>query len=193
MTLETRQRYGCIGLILILIAVYSGRDVLKGYLFAGNQQHPYTDSRWGATVVELAGDTDRKGIYYIPSRTPVRRFLEMAGESHIGGATSDLDRLLVHGTALRLQGMDGNRMVLRPGVMGNAERLVLGMPMALNSATADELSMAEGIGPKTAARIVEKREEKGGFRSIDDLLEVKGIGAKKIRAFKKYFYIDSPR
>ncbi|MDQ6982791.1 MAG: helix-hairpin-helix domain-containing protein [Mariprofundus sp.] len=50
----------------------------------------------------------------------------------------------------------------------------------INSATAKELQKVDGIGAKTAARIVVYRDEHGAFKSVDELLKVKGIGKKKL-------------
>ncbi|MDQ7000333.1 MAG: helix-hairpin-helix domain-containing protein [Mariprofundus sp.] len=50
----------------------------------------------------------------------------------------------------------------------------------INSATAKELQKVDGIGAKTAARIVVYREKHGPFKSVDELLNVKGIGKKKL-------------
>ncbi|MEX0615340.1 MAG: helix-hairpin-helix domain-containing protein [Methylophaga sp.] len=49
----------------------------------------------------------------------------------------------------------------------------------LNSASADELQMIDGIGPATAANIVEYRESNGEFASMADVVNVKGIGDAK--------------
>jgi len=55
----------------------------------------------------------------------------------------------------------------------------------LNTASVDQLAQLPGIGPKTAAAIVNKRTELGGkFNSLDQLLEVKGIGQKKLDKIK---------
>ncbi|ADD45102.1 helix-hairpin-helix domain-containing protein [Stackebrandtia nassauensis] len=51
-----------------------------------------------------------------------------------------------------------------------------GEPVNLNKATEDELATLPGIGPVTAASIVEYREQSGGFDSVDQLTEVDGIG-----------------
>lgn len=49
-------------------------------------------------------------------------------------------------------------------------------PVDINSATEEELVRLPGVGPVRAAAIVCVREERGGFGSVDDLLEVRGIG-----------------
>lgn len=50
----------------------------------------------------------------------------------------------------------------------------------LNSATAEELEALERIGPVLASRIIDQRQKLGGFRSVEDLLQVKGIGKKTL-------------
>ncbi|HBT96189.1 MAG TPA: competence protein ComEA [Desulfobulbaceae bacterium] len=57
----------------------------------------------------------------------------------------------------------------------------------LNSASADQLTQLPDIGPKTAKAIVDKRTELGGkFSSIDQLLDIKGIGAKTLEKIKPF-------
>ena len=63
---------------------------------------------------------------------------------------------------------------------------------SINVNTADiELFMKlPGIGIKTAEKIVELRNQKGGFSELSELLEVKGIGEVKFEGIKKYIYVD---
>ncbi|MFN7151665.1 MAG: helix-hairpin-helix domain-containing protein, partial [Microthrixaceae bacterium] len=54
----------------------------------------------------------------------------------------------------------------------------------LNLATAEQLDTLPGVGPATAAAILAYREESGPFRSVDDLIEVRGIGEAKLEALR---------
>ncbi len=50
----------------------------------------------------------------------------------------------------------------------------------LNRATLEDLQLLPGVGTILAKRILERREKKGNFHSVDELLEVKGIGKKRL-------------
>lgn len=65
--------------------------------------------------------------------------------------------------------------------LGSGERRVLGLPLDLNAATADELESLPGVGQALAARIVAERTARGRFRSLEDLARVPGIGPGKLR------------
>jgi len=54
----------------------------------------------------------------------------------------------------------------------------------LNAATVDQLETLPGIGRKTAERILEYRTKSGGFKRIEDLMNVKGIGEKSFLKLK---------
>lgn len=63
-------------------------------------------------------------------------------------------------------------------------------PLDINSASVEELIMVKGIGEITANKIVEYRGINGYFYSMDELLNVDGIGEKKLAALNGYLYID---
>ena len=54
----------------------------------------------------------------------------------------------------------------------------------INTAPADQLEGLPGVGPKMAARIVEYRQKNGGFKKIEELMNIKGIGEKSFLKLK---------
>jgi comEA protein len=60
----------------------------------------------------------------------------------------------------------------------------------INSAPIDELSLLPGIGNRVAARIIEYRNSHNRFKSIDELMKVKGIGEKKFDKLKDYVVVE---
>ena len=59
-----------------------------------------------------------------------------------------------------------------------------GAVVNLNTATATQIATLPGIGEKAAQRIIEYREKNGGFKKIEELMNVKGIGEKSFLKLK---------
>lgn len=59
-----------------------------------------------------------------------------------------------------------------------------GAPVDINSATAEQLDTLPGVGPATAAAIIAYRDQHGPFHTVDDLLEVRGIGDAKLEQLR---------
>jgi competence protein ComEA len=57
-------------------------------------------------------------------------------------------------------------------------------PVNLNTATAAQIASLPGVGPKAAQRIIEYRQKSGGFKKIEELMNVKGIGEKSFLKLK---------
>lgn len=62
-------------------------------------------------------------------------------------------------------------------------------PVSLNTATKEELMRLEGLGEKTAEKILAYRDSHGGFDSVEELLNVEGVGEKKLAAWKPYLTV----
>lgn len=65
-------------------------------------------------------------------------------------------------------------------------------PVNLNTAGSVELQRVPGIGPATAEKILQMRKSYGAFKSVDDLLAIKGIGKKRLDKMRKYLTVGKP-
>ena len=65
-------------------------------------------------------------------------------------------------------------------------------PVNLNTASSSELQSVPGIGPATAEKIIQMRKSYGAFKSIDDLLAIRGIGPKRLDKMRKYLTVGKP-
>jgi competence protein ComEA len=63
----------------------------------------------------------------------------------------------------------------------------------LNTAPAEQLERLPGVGPKTAARIIEYRQKNGGFKKVEELMNVRGIGEKAFLKMKNQLTVAAPK
>src|SRR5260370_40595011 len=62
----------------------------------------------------------------------------------------------------------------------------------INPATSEELQQVPGIGPATADKILQMRKSYGAFKSVDDLLAIRGLGPKRLEKMRKYLTVGKP-
>lgn len=66
-------------------------------------------------------------------------------------------------------------------------------PVNLNTATAEQLAAIPGVGPKMAERIIDYRQKNGGFKKIEDLMNVSGVGEKSFLKMKPLITITAAK
>lgn len=104
----------------------------------------------------------------------------------LAGAFLIVLALLYRQEARAAPGTDYTISVQRPApapVESEALPVPLG-PVDINTADLEELQRLNGVGPVLAQRIIDYREEHGPFRSVDELLEVSGIGEATLGKFR---------
>jgi competence protein ComEA len=137
-------------------------------------------------LVHVAGAVRSPGVYQLRDGERIQDAVRRAGGPRRG---ADLNAI-----NLAAKVADGQQVVVpRRGAAGAAP--VGGAaagepgappqaPVSLNTATAEQLDTLDGVGPATASKILEYRRQHGGFRSIDDLGEIPGIGPKRLAALR---------
>jgi competence protein ComEA len=82
-------------------------------------------------------------------------------------------------------------MLALSGVAQAAESMVrLSGVVNLNTANAEQLQMLPGVGEKKAAAIIEVRSAKGGFKAIEEIVEVKGVGDALLERLKPHLTLS---
>ena len=74
-----------------------------------------------------------------------------------------------------------------------AREMTIETPLNLNTATAAQLEALPGIGPATAQRIVEYRQKSGGFKKVEELMNVRGIGEASFLKLKSLISVTPPK
>lgn len=66
-------------------------------------------------------------------------------------------------------------------------------PVNLNTATVEQLATIPGVGPKMAERIIDYRQKNGGFKKVEDLMNVSGVGEKSFLKMKPLITVTGPK
>jgi len=148
------------------------------------------------TVVEVVGGVEKPGIQIYRDSPTLSLILEKAGgfnKEHLRD-TDSLSERLDTGTLVTVvrdssPGPSGAEIRLTLGRMEAKKLLVFSIPLDLNRVSVEDLCLIPGIGEPLAQEIVMYRERRKGFRSVEELGNVKGIGEKKWQAFKPYFTV----
>jgi competence protein ComEA len=167
-------------------------DILPRVQLTPTTTPPTTTTTTPPVLVHVVGAVAAPGVLELPPGARVVDAITAAG-----GATSEADLAQVN---LAAPVLDGSQ--IRVPVVGEPPSgpVVVGPPAAssgtgaggptggpvdLNTATPTELESLPGVGPATAAAIVAWRDEHGPFTSVEQLLEVRGIGPAKFDAIRE--------
>lgn len=132
----------------------------------------------GPILVDVSGKVRDPGVRRLPAGSRVEDALAAAGGVRPGTDTTGLNRARVL--------MDGEQVLVGapappPGGGGGGAT----GPLSLGTATAEQLDGLPGVGPVLAQHIVDFRTERGGFRSVEELRQVNGIGERRFADLRK--------
>lgn len=185
-----RSQLAAYAVIALSVLVLGGRWLARGQpepppasTVQKDAARPAVEQPSRRAIVHVAGAVRRPGVYRLAAGARVRDALRRAG-----GATSRADANAIN---LAAPVQDGVQVVV-PRRASSAAAAASGAPAALaetapvnlNTASAEELQTLDGVGPATAADILGYRSQHGGFRSVEDLDQVPGIGPKTMEALR---------
>jgi competence protein ComEA len=140
-----------------------------------------TSAQSPTAFVHVVGQVTRPGLYELAAGSRIVDAVAAAG-----GFTASADQ-----TQLNLAQVieDGQQIVVPaqgavPAAAAGEVGAAVGGTVDINTADATALQTLDGIGPALAQRIVAYRTAHGGFRTVNDLQNVTGIGPKKFAAIK---------
>jgi competence protein ComEA len=183
--------YGAIAVALLLVGARAIRSegggdppYAAGSSFragSGSAQAGFSlDGQAGDVVVDVTGAVERPGVYRMPAGSRVNDAVQRAG-----GATP---RAQLEAVNLAARLADGQQVVVPERVAGAAAVAAAGGgeegPISLGTATVEQLDTIDGIGPVTAQKIVEYRDQHGGLSSVDQLDQVSGIGPATMESLR---------
>lgn len=131
-------------------------------------------------TVHVVGAVASAGVYALPQGSRVTDAIAAAG-----GATPQADVSLVNLARVVIDGEQIRVPVLGESISEAAAAPINSAaagPVNLNTATQEQLESLPRVGPAMAQRILDYRQENGGFRSVDELRNVSGIGEKTFAA-----------
>jgi hypothetical protein len=141
----------------------------------------------GPVFLELKGDVAWPGVLAackppdLSGGTPAKEvFMALTGRDTEPGASA-----LRSGSTLEVT-IEAGTSLFSIGEMSPFYKTTLGIPILINDAKPDALTAVPGIGLTLAHRIVQERDRRGGFRRIEELMTVGGIGPGLYRRIKPH-------
>lgn len=141
----------------------------------------------GTVTVDVAGKVRRPGVATLPAGSRVVDALEKAGgpRGRVDVTGLNLARVLVDGEQILVGRAAQAATGVQPGGLAAsastaAPDVTSGALVNINTATSGQLDTLPGVGPVTAQKILDWRAANGAFSSVDELLEVDGIGEKTL-------------
>ncbi len=143
-------------------------------------------------LLEVKGEVPHPGLYYYSYCPTINELLYASGQAPDEKVTINRNSMgmLSTGSSLWVQ---KDRKGLRVGLlpMEGKKKMLLEIPINLNTATPDDLSSLPGIGPHIADEVILFRKTGGTFSKIEDIKAVNGIGEKRFKKIEKYLTVTT--
>lgn len=171
---------------IFLLALYGWREWT-----APHRQRRAPPSVPIPVVVQVSGKVRSPAAYDFPHPVSVAQAVARAGGLLPGleGDSRWNEIVVDQGGRIEVGADAAGSATLSLGRMAASSLLVLGIPADLNRVSAAGLALIPGVSRSLAERIVAERERRGGYRSLEELDEVKGVGPATLERLRTYLVV----
>ncbi|MCX8012202.1 MAG: helix-hairpin-helix domain-containing protein [Desulfobacterota bacterium] len=173
-----------VGILFLLL----GGNII--YFFNINTRLVQIVEKFPPYCFEVKGEVSNPGIYFFPSPLCAGEILAIADNGQRTKFLIDPAVTLSSGSSLWAK-ETSRGMEVKFASIEARNKIILGIPLNLNTATAEEFSAIPGIGLSIGEKIVAFRDIYGNFSNLEELKAIKGIGEKKFKRIKKYIMVNS--
>lgn len=187
-------------IVVFLIGFYAGANSGKSRVASNSDEITFLDEEIGTIKVYITGEINKSEVYELKESSRLEDLIKEAG-----GLTEDADisglnlaRRLKDGESINIPSKvqptelgetQQNNLTINQNIFQKSGKTVDGK-ININYASKSELMELPGIGEVKSQAIIDYREENGQFVTIDDIIEVPGIGDKTFEKIKEKITID---
>lgn len=139
----------------------------------------------GNVFVQVEGDVEYPGVYSFDHEPDISEVMEKGRGESSSPAEDNKSNPLHSGTKVMISEEKG-RYRYSFGEISSFNKITLGLAVSINAESKEGLAAVPGIGKQLAGEIVREREKRGGFKSLEELKSVPGIGDKKYKTIAAY-------
>jgi len=171
-------------LLIVLVLIFLLSGVLSArYIYFKNDDKTVVLKKT-SYVYEMRGQVEKPGFYSFDDVQTLGQLINTCGSTSDGIESSRLNKTFKSGTKIVLKDK------IKIESFDAADRINFFLPIDINTATKEDLTLIPGVGEKTAQLIVRYRDKNKGITDLQDLIKIRGIGEKKLEKMISYLSTD---
>jgi len=184
--LERKSEAGGFLILLLVVLVCSGlRPVTRNA--SGEPGGTPCDN---PVLIQVAGDVGSPGIYTFCHRPDLQELKKRVGKTGSYRWPPDLPKMKTFPSGTKvLVRKEKKETILSVMEMSAFSKMTLGLPLSLNRENEEGLTALPGIGPALARAIARERAERGGFNSLVEMRDIKGVGNRLLEKIKPFLIL----
>ena len=169
--------------VLLLIVLLSGVLAARSFCLKDDERNIFL--KRPSSVYEIRGKVKEPGFYSYYDEQTIEQLINACGSLTDGIELFDLKKKLKSGTRIILTDK------IKIESLDASARINFFLPIDINMASIEDFTLIPGVGRKTAESIFYFRDKNNGINDLHELINIKGIGEKRLNRILPYLSIDS--